>query len=220
MGHIVGSGEISPHPDTIEKIRLANPPRTKKEVRAFIGLTGYYRNYIPNYAAIAVPLTDLTKNGQPNVVVWGDGQNVAFETLKSRLVTTPILKLPDFARVFVLRSDASDFGLGAVLLQVYESHYFPVSYASKKLLPRETRYSVIEKECLGLVWAIKKFESYLYGREFVLQTDHEPLVYINRVKVDNNRVMRWALFLQPYRFRIEAIKGSSNHGADYLSRLS
>ena len=104
-------------------------------------------------------------------------------------------------------------------MQEYEGGIFPVMYASKKLLPRERRYSVIEREGLAIVFAIKKFEKYLYGREFTLQTDHQPLAYIKQAKVENSRIMRWALFLQNYQFRIEAIKGSQNVGADYLSKI-
>ena len=117
-----------------------------------------------------------------------------------------------------MRTDASDLGVGAVLLQVHEREKFPVAYASKKLLPREKAYSVMEKECLAIVWAVRKFEPYLYGRCFILETDHQPLMYLQRAKVANGRIMRWALALQPYRFKIEAIKGSDNVGADFLSR--
>ena len=117
-----------------------------------------------------------------------------------------------------MRTDASNFGIGAVLMQEHAGVKFPICYASRKLLSREVQYSVIEKECLALVWGIQKFESYLYGREFLLETDHQPLLYLNRAKVANARLMRWALALQPYRFRIIAIKGSENIGADFLSR--
>lgn len=103
-------------------------------------------------------------------------------------------------------------------MQEHEEIKFPVCYASRKLLPREMGYSVIEKECLAIIWGIQKFESFLYGREFLLETDHQPLMYLNRAKVANARLMRWALSLQPYRFRIVSIKGYENFGADFLSR--
>ena len=93
----------------------------------------------------------------------------------------------------------------------------PISYASRKLLTRERAYSVIERECLALVWAISKFHTYLYGRQLILETDHYPLSYMTKAKVLNNRVMRWALSLQPYRFVVRAIRGSQNVGPDYLS---
>lgn len=103
-------------------------------------------------------------------------------------------------------------------MQEHDGMKFPVYYASRKLLDREVNYAVIEKECLALVWGIQKFQTYLYGREFILETDHQPLVYLNRAKVANPKLMRWAMALQPYRFRLVAIKGSENVGADFLSR--
>ena len=100
------------------------------------------------------------------------------------------------------------------MLQEHDGEKFPVLYASRKLLEREKSYCVVEKECLAIVWAVKKLEPYLYGKEFELETDHQSLIYMQ-----NGRIMRWALALQPYRFRIKAIKGSENIGADLLSRL-
>ena len=121
---------------------------------------------------------------------------------------------------FILQTDTSETGIGAVLLQEYSGYRFPVYYASKKLLERERRYSVIERECLAIVWAVQKFQNYLYGKEFVLETDHQPLIYLNKTKIANARVMRWALALQPYKFRLEGIKGADNIGADFLSRMT
>ena len=219
VGHKVGEGEVGLHEDNISKIQGAVRPQTKTQVRAFLGLTGYYREYIPHYAEIALPLTDLTKSGQPVKVKWQKEQEEAFEKLKQVLVTKPVLKLPDMTKPFVLRTDASDVGIGAVLLQEYGDHLFPVSYVSKKLLQRERAYSIMEKECLAIVWAVKKFSTYLFGAQFVLKTDHQPLAYLNQAKYTNSRIMRWALFLQPYQIVIESIKGADNIGADYLSRM-
>ena len=97
---------------------------------------------------------------------------------------------------------------------------FPVAYASRKLLPREQNYSTIERECLAIVWALQKFEVYLCGQHFVIQTDHQPLVYMNKAKVINKRIMRWALQLQEFRFRLESIPGKLNFGPDFLSRVT
>lgn len=94
-----------------------------------------------------------------------------------------------------------------------------MAYTSRKLKDSESVYATVEKECLAIVWAIQKFQNYLYGQEFVLETDHSPLVYLNKSKVTNPRLMRWALNIQPYRFTIEAVKGKDNVGADFLSRL-
>ncbi|PIK52140.1 hypothetical protein BSL78_10987 [Apostichopus japonicus] len=109
------------------------------------------------------PLSDLTRKGSPNRVIWGSAQDKAFNDLKQALISPPLLRLPDVNKQFVLRTDASDVGIGAVLLQEHEGELFPVAYASRKLLERERNYSVIERECLGLVWAVQKFHVYLYG---------------------------------------------------------
>ena len=149
---------------------------------------------------------------------WGESQAQSSESLKKLLTSNPILKLANIDESFILRTDASDRGIGAVLLQEENGQKLPVAYASRKLLQREQAYATVEKECLALVWGIMKFQRYLYGKEFIVETDHEPLTYLNRAKMTNAKLMRWALALQSFRFRIQAIKGSENVGADYLSR--
>ena len=149
---------------------------------------------------------------------WPDLGKCIFEKLKNWLLCDPILKLPNTKLTFVLRTDASNVGVGAVLLQYHNNIPFPVSFASRKLLPRECNYSTIERECLAIVFGIDKFKYYLYGTEFVLEVDHKPLVYLHKVKGSNSRLMRWVLSLQPYRFRIVHIPGRDNVGADWLSR--
>ena len=220
VGHNIGKSQIGMVSATVDKIENALRPKTKKALRSFVGLTNYYRKHIPNFSQIAVPLTDLTKKSKPNVIQWGDEQEAAFMKLKTMLISKPILQMPDWKRSFLVQVDASDMGLGAVLLQEHDGDLLPVAFASRKLLPREVAYSIVEKECLAVVWAIQKFKMYLYGREFKLQTDHQALVSMNRGKVANDRVTRWSLVLQQYRMRIESIKGSQNVIADYLSRLS
>ena len=179
-------------------MRDAPRPTKKKEIRSFLGLVYYYQPFIPNFAAIAGPLSDLTRKGQPNKIVWGESQERAYTALKKSVISKPILMLPDVNKEFVLRTDASDIGLGATLLQNRDGHIFPVAYASRKLLDREKRYSVMERECLGIVWGIKKFALYLYGKQFTLQTDHRPLEFLKVSKFDNHRIMRWVLALQGF----------------------
>ena len=154
----------------------------------------------------------------PNKIEWEESQDLSFQTLKSKLSNAPILHLPDLNKQFILRTDASDTGVGAVLLQEHDGEVFPVAFASKKLTKGQRSYSVMERECLAVIWAVQKFEPYLYGREFILETDHQPLRCIQKSKVVNHRIMRWALALQPYRYRVVSIKGSDNVGADYMSR--
>ena len=168
---------------------------------------------------IATPLSDLTKKGRPESVNWSKEEDIAFRRLKEELCNSPILRLPDWDKQFVLRTDASNFGLGAVLLQRHADELFPVAYASKKLSPAQAPYSTIERECLAVVWALEKLYLYLYGRRFVLQTDHRPLTYLKSAKLNNSRLMRWALRMQPFDFTIVAIKGIDNVGADFLSRV-
>jgi transposase InsO family protein len=218
LGHVVRKGELLPEEDKLEKIRDAVAPQSKKEVRAFLGMAGYYRKFVPNFSTIALPLSNLTKKFKPNTVVWTPDCERAFQTLKSRLVSRPVLRLPDLTQPFVLRTDASAEGLGAVLLQESDGVLHPVAYASRKLIEAEIRYSTIEKECLAVVWATQKFQAYLYGQQFVLETDHQPLSFLKRSKVVNSRLMRWSLLLQSYNFVVRVIPGSKNVGADYLSR--
>lgn len=219
LGHRLEEGLIGLHEDNVSKIRDAPRPTTKKQIRSFMGLAGYYRDFIPNFAALAAPLSDLTRKGQPNKVEWGEAQEKAYQSIKALLTKEPVLRLPDPGKTYFLQTDASDNGIGAVLMQKHEGKLFPVCYGSKKLSSAERNYSTIEKECLAIVWGFKKFHLYLYGVPFVLQTDHEPLKYMNSAKFANGRLMRWAMFLQSYNFRVEAIKGSENVGADYLSRV-
>ncbi|XP_052692422.1 uncharacterized protein LOC128170699 isoform X2 [Crassostrea angulata] len=219
LGHVVGNEELKPDFDKVEAICNAPIPVTKKQLRSFLGLVGFYRKFVPNFAQIASPLTDLTKKGLPTKLKWEDAHNLAFQTLKASLTKCPILKLSDIKETFILQTDASDRGLGAVLLQEEMGQKLPIAYASRKLRESECKYATVEKECLAVVWAIQKFQKYLYGHAFILETDHSPLVYLNKAKVTNPRLMRWTLSLQPYRFAIHAIKGKDNVGADYLSRL-
>ena len=192
-------GELRPIQDKVNAVQDAPRPKTKKQLRSFLGLVGYYRRFIPNFAAIAAPLTDRTKKGEPTVVTWGDAEEMAFKTLKKKLEKEPILHLPDLTLPFILRTDASDVGIGAILLQERDGKKCPIAYASRKLLPREQRYSVMQRECLAIIWGTQKFEAYLFDKHFQLETDHQPLKCIAKSKLANARILRWALALQPYR---------------------
>ena len=218
MGHMFGNGKMYPTIDKVEAIQMASPPTTKKEMRSFMGLSSFYRRYVPNFSTLASPLTDATRKGEPNTIKWTEPMNKAFESLKNVLVTRPVLRLPDWNKPFCLRTDASNSGIGAMLVQEYEDGPFPVLYLSRKLLPSEKNYSTVEKECLSLVWAVKRLNTYLCGREFVVETDHAPLLHLNKAKTENGRLMRWALLLNQYRFRLRSVPGNKNHGPDFLSR--
>ena len=219
IGHHIGEGSIHPQTQKVQQIVAATPPKTKREVRSFLGLVGYYRDFIPHFSSIATPLTDLTRKDRSNQVEWKPEHQKAFDQLRDAMNREPILKMPDFSKTFILQTDASENGAGAGLMQEHQGVNHPVAFCSRKFLPREKRYSVIERECLALVWAVQKFQKYLYGVEFILETDHQPLVFLDSAKFANSRIMRWSLFLQGYRFTLRAIKGKDNIVADYLSRV-
>ena len=195
-------------------------PKTKKQVRGFLGLTGYYRKFIPNYAEKAAPLTDLTKKALPDKVNWKEDCERSFKTLKAALCQQPILKSPNFDKKFILQTDASDIGVGAVLSQLDDGgRDCPLSYFSRKLLPREQKYSTVEKECLAIKLAVEHFKVYLLGKPFTIHTDHRSLTWLNRLKDKNGRLTRWSLALQPYVFDVIHKAGAMNGNADALSRI-
>ena len=130
----------------------------------------------------------------------------------------PFYDYQDPSKTYTLSTDASNEGIGAVLMQEYDGKLHPVSYASKKLSSAEKNYSTVEKECLAIAWNVKKFEVYLQSVPFVLQTDHMPLNCIASAKFKNPRIMRWAMYLQNFDMRLKPVKGSDNVGADYMSR--
>ena len=218
LGHVIEEGKITPEESKVQKIQKAARPVTKKQVRSFLGLVGFYRSFIENFSTVALPLTEATKKGEPNVIQWNQGREESFDALKRVMSENPVCILPNMDKDFFLRTDASDVGLGAVLLQDHGQGLQPVAYASKKLSGAERNYSTIEKECFAIVWAVGKYQPYLYGRTFVIQTDHHPLQFLNQMKATNKRLMRWALMLQPFSYKIQAIPGKDNVGADFLSR--
>uniref|UniRef100_A0A803K2M9 Reverse transcriptase RNase H-like domain-containing protein n=1 Tax=Xenopus tropicalis TaxID=8364 RepID=A0A803K2M9_XENTR len=219
LGHRVGSGRVMPEPAKVEVIVNWPTPTTQKQVLAFLGTAGYYRRFIPNYSAIAKPLTDLTSKRRPRVVTWTPECATAMSALKSALVNAPVLSAPDFSRGFIVHTDASTYGIGAVLSQVDEKGgEHPIIYLSRKLLPREVAYATIEKECLAIVWALKKLQPYLFGSAFTVVTDHNPLSWLQRVSGDNGKLLRWSLALQQFNFTIQHRKGSHHGNADGLSR--
>lgn len=150
--------------------------------------------------------------------MWKDEHDISFRQLKSDLVSAPVLWNPDFTLTFILQTDASDRGLGALLLQEKSGEYHPLVYLSKKLLPREQNFATVEKECYAIVWAVQRLQKYLYGREFIIETDHRALQWLKTMKSQNPRLLRWSLVLQEYRFTVKHIPGANNKMADLLSR--
>lgn len=183
-------------------------------------MIGFYRRFIFNFSHISTPLTDLLKG--KHKYTWDKRCQSAFETLKEVLCADPVLCVPDFSRGYKLACDASDFAVGAVLLQEDEQHIDrPVAYFSKKLSPPQSRYSCIEKEALSIVLALQHFKYYLATtKPTIVLTDHKPLTYLRSFSHVNRRLMRWALFLQNFNLQFKHIKGRDNIIADCLSRPS
>ncbi|KAK3090518.1 hypothetical protein FSP39_012438 [Pinctada imbricata] len=219
LGHIVGNGTIQPDPNKVRAVEEFPLPITKTNLKSFLGLTGYYRQYIGKYAEISVVLTEMLKKNRPNKLQWDTKTTDAFRSLKQALTTSPVLITPDFQKPFTVQTDASQFAIGAVLSQEMCDGDHPVAYLSRKLLPREQNYSTIEKELLAIVWSIGSLSYYLDGRKFFVETDHNPLTWLHRMKDKNQRLLRWALSLQVYDFDIRYKKGSKNQNADSLSRV-
>ncbi len=219
LGFQVGRGLIWPQEKKVTAILSAPQPTTKTQVRAFLGLAGYYLCFIPNFSSLASPLTDLTRKGQPEKVPWGPEEEEAFQRVKTALTSEPILRAPDFSCPFLVQTDASDTGLGAVLSQVQDGEEHPVVYISRKLSPAEQRYAAVEKEALAVKWAVLELRYYLLGRKFTLITDHAPLQWMARAKDTNARVTRWFLALQDFHFVVRHRAGTANANADGLSRI-
>ena len=164
-------------------------------------------------------LTNLTRKSCANKVAWTEECEQAFQDLKESLCHGPVLQSPDFDLPFTVQTDASGLGLGAVLLQGEGEERRPILYISRKLFPRETRYSTVEKECLAIKWALDTLKYYLMGKEFVLETDHRALQWMHRMRDSNAQITQWYLLLQPYKFTVQYKAGKDNATADFLSRL-
>ncbi len=149
LGHVVGGGQVKPEVGKLTAVMAFPVPSTKKQVRLFLGLTGYYRRFIPDYASVAASLADLMRKSCPNIVLWMDRCDRASQELKRRLCAAPVLQSPDLSLPFVLQTDALDRVVGSVL-QCEDGGDHPVAFFSRKFLPREKHYSTVEKECQGV----------------------------------------------------------------------
>jgi len=219
LGHFVGPYGLSPAAAKVKAITDMPAPTSVEEVRAVMGLYQYYMRYVPHFAAIARPITNLTKKNTP--FVWSDDCALAFAKLKSEL-TAPgrALKRPDFSKPFVLHTDFSNQGIAAVLTQHADNgDEHMVACISRSLNSHERVYSPYQGELLAVVWAVKSFHLYLHGSSFTLLTDHQPLQWLFSRKDLTGQSARWVLLLQEYEFTVTHRAGTANGNADALSRM-
>ena len=219
LGHVVSAKGIETDPDKVKAVTDCVKPMSVKEVRSFLGLTGYYRKFVPKYSSIASPLTNLTKDDV--VFEWTEECQEAFDNLKVKLTTAPILGYPNYELPFILETDASLKGLGAVLSQKHEGVNYVVAYASRKLSGAEfndSNYSSMKLELLALKWAVTQaFRQYLAGSECHVYTDNNPIVHFQSSNVAVAE-MRWIAQLSDYHLVMHFRSGKLNANADALSR--
>ena len=219
LGHLVTPAGIAVDPKKTEKVKKYPQPNTVSELKCFLGLASYYRRFVPNFAHISAPLNALLRKNTP--FKWTTDCENAFSKLKQLLTTPPILAFPDFTQPFILQTDASGKAIAGILAQKINGHEHPISYASRTLNTAETRYPIIEQECLACVWSFKHFRQYLYGHQIILETDHAPLKWLLKTAKSSDgssRLHRWASALQEYNYDIYHKTGKNNANADALSR--
>ncbi|CAF4231076.1 unnamed protein product [Rotaria sp. Silwood2] len=221
LGHIITQEGIKPDSNLIKSVSNFPQPKKIKDVQSFLGLTGYYRRFIKDYSKIAEPLTQQLRNNQKgnHQLKWSKECTNAFEALKEKLTTAPIMNTPNFNQPFILELDACEYGLGAVLTQEYDGKKYVIAYASRTLSTAERNYGATEHEALAIVWATKYFRPYLEGNKIYIRSDCKALEWMRSSKDVTGRLARWAMKLSAYQ--IEEIKyrpGKLNGNADSLSR--
>ncbi|KAL0539789.1 hypothetical protein IC582_024007 [Cucumis melo] len=204
LGHVVSKAGVSVDPAKIEAVTGLTRPSTVSEVRSFLGLAGYYRRFVENFSRIATPLTQLTRKGAP--FVWSKACEDSFQNLKQKLVTAPVLTVPDGSGSFVIYSDASKKGLGCVLMQQGKL----VAYASRQLKSHEQNYPTHDLELAAVVFALKIWRHYLYGEKIQIFTDHKSLKYFFTQKELNMRQRRWLELVKDYDCEILYHPGKAN----------
>lgn len=217
LGHRITANGNEPQQEHITRIVNATQPTNRKKMSAFLGLCGWIREYVPNFSEMAAPLTALLS---PKIrYTWGPLQEEAFQQVKEAFKQPLHLERPDPTLPYILQTDASKVGLGAVLYQsAADGRRRVIAYGSAKLSPAEQKYHSNEQECLAIVWAIRRYRHYLEDRPFTLRTDNRSLTWLKTLANPNAKLTRWALLLQELKFTVEHCPGKENQLADALSR--
>lgn len=217
LGHLVSAEGLYPLHENVKKVQQYPVPLDINQLRSFVGLASYYRKFVKGFAEIAKPLTEMTKKDRP--WVWGETEQQAFETLKTRLIEPPILGYPRFDSPFTLTTDASNLSIGSILSQIQEGAERVIAYGSRSLTAAEQNYSTTEKECLSIVHFVKEYRHYLLGRHFIIESDHAPLSILNQQQEPKGRLGRWQLQLSEFDFELRYRPGKVIRNADAMSRI-
>ncbi len=220
LGHIVSEKGYRPDPERVKAIRTAKPPETKKEMQSFLSFVSYCRKFINHLADNAAPLYDLiSKNVKDNCFkkMFVGTVKESFIKVKNSISDDALLAFPNFESTFILTTDASKIGIGAILSQKENEVERPIEYFSRKHNSAQRNYCTTDQELLAVVEALKHFSPYLSGRPFTLRTDHKALIYLFKSKNQKSRLMRWSLEIQNFDINIEYLKGELNF-TDFLSR--
>ena len=217
LGHILSATGIRPLPAKTHTLQHMQPPTTPKQVRAFLGLVGYYRKFIKGFTEIAKPLTLLPR--QEVKFEWTPVHHTAFLHLKEAIVQAPILHYPNPDKKYAVYTNALDDACRAQLSQEHDGTEFPIAFLSHTFTETQWRWSTTEQEAYGVYYAITKWNYYLQGADIIVRNDHKPLAWFLNGKNANNKVNRWSLELATYNISFEWISGAKNNAADCLSRL-
>ena len=218
LGHVVTAAGIHPDESKVQAVSDWKIPESVHDIRSFLGLAGYYRRFIPQFARIAAPLTELTKKTVP--WRWSLREGEAFNALKKALLSAPVLKLADADKEYMVTCDASDYAVGAVLSQQYADGEHPVAYESRKMNSAESNYPTHERELLAVIHALRTWRHYLAGQKFTVVTDHYSLQYLRTQPQLSKRQARWLDFIAEFNFEVVHKPGKSNVVADALSRVN
>lgn len=216
LGHTVNSTGVLPDSEKLDGIAKFKVPETVREVQSFLGTCSYYRKFVKNFAHIARPLYDLTRKSQK--FDWTPKHQKAFEILKEKMLSAPVLVHFDPKSPTELHVDASNYGIGAVVLQERGGEMHPVAYGSRSLSKAEMNYSCSEREALGCIWGLTYFRHLIWGRPVKIYTDHNSLRWLKSIKSPSGRLARWAIRLEDFDYSIAYKPGSTNLDVDGLSR--
>ncbi|KAG1225834.1 hypothetical protein G6F67_009193 [Rhizopus microsporus] len=221
LGYRVSAKGVLPSASKVKAIQEWPRPSNVQEVRQFVGLCSHYRRFIPGFSTVATPLTDLTKGtgAKKRPIQWSKDCQVAFDKLKQLMSSAPVLQAPDLSRQFIIETDASDFGVGAVLLQKDDHGLLhPIAFESKKLSSAERGYPPQERELIGILHALRTWRCFIDGSDYLVYTDHNPLQYLRSQKKPTPRLVRWLSEIETYDPIIKYKPGKENHVPDALSR--